>query len=409
MNRFLTTLSLSFVALTAVDAKTLSVPKQFATIQQAVDAAVDGDVVSVSSGVYAESVSITGKAITLKAKGNATIEPLQGGSMLGPGIQVTNAPGARIEGFTVRLALGLGDLGLGVKVASHGVTLRKLHVVECEQIGISIVGNGAMVDRCVLDGCDGGLSLTGDSALVARTVVKNDGNAGIWVSGIDVTVLKCVVDTVEDGSGIAVLSGQAKVIACTVRNIPDDDGIYVDAEFTDLVGNDVRFVGDGFSGINVVAQSVEVTSNRVRDISGVGIRLAASNGTLTNNVVERAGTSHESGIAIIGAFATATGNKVQDCDGSGIRVAFGNSTFTKNTVERCRLDGIHLDSGLIGVQLVGNVVRSQHGEGFDLRSQPLTMTGNKAQKNRTDFATTVNGFTLPATNVATTYGVPQVD
>lgn len=46
-------------------ARTIRVPGNYPTIQQAVDAAVDGDLVSVSSGTYNEKVLISSKTITL--------------------------------------------------------------------------------------------------------------------------------------------------------------------------------------------------------------------------------------------------------------------------------------------------------------------------------------------------------
>jgi len=46
-------------------AKTIIVPDNYSTIQQAVDAAVDGDVIQVRAGTYTENIMISEKSISL--------------------------------------------------------------------------------------------------------------------------------------------------------------------------------------------------------------------------------------------------------------------------------------------------------------------------------------------------------
>jgi serine protease len=47
------------------EATTISVPRDYKTIQQAVDAAVNGDTILVAAGAYNEPVVIDGKSISL--------------------------------------------------------------------------------------------------------------------------------------------------------------------------------------------------------------------------------------------------------------------------------------------------------------------------------------------------------
>ena len=57
--------ALLFLVASSVEAATLEVPAQFATIQAAADAAADGDVVLVAPDTYFESVTLAGKTLTL--------------------------------------------------------------------------------------------------------------------------------------------------------------------------------------------------------------------------------------------------------------------------------------------------------------------------------------------------------
>jgi len=78
----------------------LAVPADYATIQAAIDAANEGDVVVVAPGVYREAIDLLGKTITVRASSGAANTTIDGSGFVdvvrfGPG------SGARLEGFTL--------------------------------------------------------------------------------------------------------------------------------------------------------------------------------------------------------------------------------------------------------------------------------------------------------------------
>lgn len=88
------------------------VPEDFATVQQAVDIAREGDTVLIQPGVYRESVRVTVPRVVVRGTDrNAVV--LDGGVRLVNGITVTGA-GSVVENLTVRGYLANGVLFTGV-------------------------------------------------------------------------------------------------------------------------------------------------------------------------------------------------------------------------------------------------------------------------------------------------------
>ena len=82
-----------------VSAATITVPDDYSTIQQAINAAIAGDTVYVRSGTYYEHVSI-GKSLTLQGEDRETTIIDGGGS--GKVVYVSSTNNVTISGFTIR-------------------------------------------------------------------------------------------------------------------------------------------------------------------------------------------------------------------------------------------------------------------------------------------------------------------
>jgi len=102
---------------------TIYVPDDYGTIQKAIIASVNGDVVIVRSGTYYENIDFIGRAITVKADEQGPVATIDG-SGLGRVVSFRSGEGrdSALEGFTI--TNGKGPQGGGVWCYYSSPTIR---------------------------------------------------------------------------------------------------------------------------------------------------------------------------------------------------------------------------------------------------------------------------------------------
>lgn len=80
---------------------TINVPGDIPTIQQAINAASDGDTINIAPGTFVEALTINGKALVLKGTGIESTF-IDGGSGTAHAIEIDHSPGVLIENLTVQ-------------------------------------------------------------------------------------------------------------------------------------------------------------------------------------------------------------------------------------------------------------------------------------------------------------------
>ena len=186
---------------------TLRVPSQYATIQEAINAAQNGDTIVVYSGTYYENINFIGKAIWLKSDGgalNTTINGNKAGSCVSFVSGETTA--SIIDGFTI--TNGSGTLLTGSQHFGGGI--------------YSYNGSNPTINNCIITGnsayagSGGGIGCWYASAEIHNCIIKNNTNHGISnAAGGGVLVVNCLIygNYGEDsGGGISAGAGSSPTI-----------------------------------------------------------------------------------------------------------------------------------------------------------------------------------------------------
>ncbi len=216
------------------------VPSEFGTLQAAIDASSDGDIIFVSPGLYTENINMQGKNITL-----TSIDPndpaivaetvIQGAGVNPVVTFMGNETACRIAGFTITGGQSPGDGG-GIQGNQA-----RADILNCAIRGNTAQGQGGGIHgirgsilNCIVEAntadLGGGIA---DCAEVSHSVIsRNESQEGGGLYRINGNIANCTIEsnTALDGGGISQCSGQV-----------EDCGIF---------GNIARQQGGGLYGVS---------------------------------------------------------------------------------------------------------------------------------------------------------------
>jgi hypothetical protein len=174
------------------------VPAQYPTIQAAIDASANGDVVQISPGNYAGPIDLRGKAITVRGASSTSASIISGGASV---VRCMTAESANtiIENLTI--TGGTGAVGAGFRIEGASPTVR-----NCKVIGNVV----ELISPTNEFGCCGSGG--------------NGYGTGIYILGGAPTVSNCLIGgnrlTVHGaagyGVGIYVENSSASISDCTI-------------------------------------------------------------------------------------------------------------------------------------------------------------------------------------------------
>ncbi len=240
-----TTLSFSSVlfclfvyAAPAATAATLLVPGDFATIQAAIDAAVDGDTIDVAAGTYLEVIDFLGKDIHVRAISGPDMTTIDAESADAVVRFANGEPSTAIlEGFTIAngqtgfLAPGNGG---GIAIEGASPTVRGNHIIDNVTpwfgAGIYVNGGAPTIEDNTIESngffcliadapCGLGAGIYVEEATVLlvgnrfySNVAPSQGGAVFTGTNANVTLVNNVIDGNSGGLGGGVVAGPDSVV-----------------------------------------------------------------------------------------------------------------------------------------------------------------------------------------------------
>ncbi|MEN8148803.1 MAG: right-handed parallel beta-helix repeat-containing protein [Planctomycetota bacterium] len=287
---------------------TLRVPKDYETIQDAVDAAENGDVIVVKKGTYHESVEIALREdVTLKAAGKVVID---GGNTL-DGLQIGLVENVTVTGFTI-----LNAVGPGVRiVGTDGVTVSKCRVEGSGGAGVVIEScRNLRIDRCRIESTVGQGVLvaegTGNPAsmncAVTRCRMRETGQTAIQFQTGEAHLAE--KNRLEGGEIYTILVRAPRSV-CRKNRISGSENTSVMVDVDEVTVEKNRIDTAGAHGIFVLGGDCIVAKNRVKEAAEAGIRLQGTGNRAEKNRVGACGF----GFQVYGSGNEIVGNRAKQC------------------------------------------------------------------------------------------------
>ena len=164
---------------------TVYVPDDHPTIQDAIDAAVDGDTVIVRLGTYVEDIDFIGKAITVKSEMGPDVTVIDGNQALAA---VTcnsgEGSGSILKGFTITNASYSGflcDYSSSPLIVGNIIS-RNMNGIYCELSSCPTIENNTITDNIGPYEDHGGIWMLRSSPIIINNVIAD--NSGSWGGGI---------------------------------------------------------------------------------------------------------------------------------------------------------------------------------------------------------------------------------
>ncbi|MDC0991965.1 dockerin type I domain-containing protein [bacterium] len=361
------TLAVSHAAEAGGRQLTINVPRDYPTIQQAIDSSFDGDTILVSPGVYSENINLGGRELEVRSTdgaGATIVNPVSGRCLTAVG---QKGAGAVLEGFT--LTGGSAQYGGGVYLVESSPTL----------IGCVITGNTTATGSSSYDG--GGVYVANASPRfvnceITLNTAYSDGG-GIYSTGSSLDLEGCLISGNTAGSygGGLQVGGSAVLTSCEVSgNSSSSSGGGIRSgslTLTDTVvsGNVTSFDGGGIYEASVSISGGSISGNEAGRNGG---GLYSCSGQVTNGLlIGNVASSNGGGVWANSTSLTFTGCSIEESDAGGfggaMYVAGGTPTVQSGQVRlnsAGQAGGIWVENGTLrtgntlycgnGVNIAGN-------------------------------------------------------
>ncbi len=310
--------------------------RDFNTIQEALDNAIDGDTILVEEGTYTESI-VVDKQITIIA-GNGNGSTLIDGGGSGAVVSIT-VPNVIISGFEIGNS---GEDEAGIAIHADDVEVND-NICSDNTIGILVNGSGARVvgNDCSNNSGTGIKVQSSSGAVLSRNICLMNKNFGIHVEESDNITLEennCNVSNY----GVYVRESDRMIIRNNVCDSNYDHGFFISSsDYSTISGN------TGTNNVN-------------------GIFLShSSNNLLSGNF----NSGNQEGILLSNAPDNSLMNNICTDNQDGIHIEISERNFLRgNNCSNNAAAGIHMSDDASSNQLESNMITGNGERGVYIRS-----------------------------------------
>ncbi len=376
--------------------KTIEVPGDYRTIQEAIDEAADGDLVLVQPGIYVENIDFLGKAITVQSVAGDLLTVIESEysspSSIGDSVVTFESGETKktvLDGFTICMGRGklvdaVGEIyylaGGGIYCSDSSPTIKNCTIwlnriylwTKSDDWGYSsdgggiYIGNGSaptILDCMILDNeamYGGGISGGGSSTWIVNCTIKgnqvdDDGYWGVGAYGGGVygspTLVDCTISENSGRKGGGIYGRTPTLVNCRISDNSGGDGggVYCSgpASISDcsIQGNTGMYGGGiycSYSETSVVKCTISGNSATLRG-GGIYCRESAASimkCTITENSADRGG----GGVC----FDISSLTTITNCVITGNCADQGGGVYSHDsdsTIRHCTISGNIADAG----------------------------------------------------------------
>lgn len=315
------------------------VPDNYTNIQDAVDAASDGDMIIVRDGTYNEDIDVN-KRLAIQSENGSTNCIVQAANS-DEHVFYVSASYVNISGFTITGATwgttvmyldsvdscnistnnisNNGYMGIWLNDSSNNILTKNNISNNLDGIKFELCNNNnTIIDNNILSNKWYGIDFWhfNNNNIITKNNISNNGNDGIWISSF------------SDNNTL------------TNNNILNNNGygIWLDLSSNNIVTN--NNVSNNAYGIKVVSSYNVITNNNISNTCW-GIELGGSNNTLTNNNISNI-CSEGIKISYSNSNIVSNNNMLNTEEGISLWCS-NNNTIAKNNVSSSNWNGIDLE------------------------------------------------------------------
>jgi len=350
-------LSTRFV-LTSSSPRAIWVPDDYCTIQEAINAADEGETIRVRAGIYKEAIIID-KSVNVIGVNGSAVTIIDAGDEDINAVVTIESSHVRVENFTIQHTPAPLDAGIRIKSALksiHEVVIHRNNIFNVDfgiENGYTVSGprhllhDAEITENNITFTALVGIYLSkGNNLLVSKNIFIGGVEFGekaiefveineTEISGNNMSNFEMGVELQRGGFNeitnnmIIDVEKPCIMMDSSYNNINDnkikgDYGISVDGNFTSIYRNTI--MEGEHDGISVTGFFNNIGANTITDDWRHGISVWESSNNIINNTIQRVNSGVRGG-------AYVSGNEIRDCT-TGVNTS-GNASIVNNFFRNC--------------------------------------------------------------------------